>query len=1018
MSRNGGASDVAAIARELRSRVRGEVRFDDGSRALYATDASNYRQVPIGVVVPRDVDDVLQTLEVARRHGAPVLMRGGGTSLAGQCCNVAIVLDASKYFHEILEIDPARRRARVRPGIVLDTLRKATGAHRLTFGPDPATHSRCTLGGMLGNNSCGIHAVMAEFYGPGATTADQVEELEVVTYDGVRLRVGRTSEEEAEAIIRAGGRRGEIYRALRALRDRYADRIRARFPDIRRRVSGYNLPALLPENGFHVARALVGSEGTCVALLEATLTLIHDPPARTLVVVGYPSVYEAGDDVPEIRTHKPVGLEGVDHRLIEFMQRKGLHAEDAALLPEGRGWLFVEFGGDTREEAEERANGLVRALRERPHPPSVKVVADPAKQAKLWEVRESGLGATAFVPGHRDSWPGWEDSAVPVEQVGAYLRDLRTLFDRYGYDPSLYGHLGQGCIHCRVDFDLKTAAGIETFRRFTHDAAELVVRRGGSLSGEHGDGQARGDLLPIMFGEELMGAFREFKSIWDPQWRMNPGKLIDANPRTSELRLGTDYRPPAPATHFQFPEDGGSFAHAALRCVGVGKCRRHEGGTMCPSYMVTREEEHATRGRARLLFEMLNGDELGDGWRSEAVKEALDLCLACKGCKHDCPVNVDMATYKAEFLSHYWDGRLRPRSAYAFGLIPWWARLASWAPDVVNLLARTPGLAAIGKRLAGMAPERPIPRFAPRTFRALFRARGARGADGGRRVILWPDTFNDHFHPETAMAAVEVLEAAGCHVVVPDRHLCCGRPLYDYGMLDRAKAFLLDVLDALRAEIRAGVPVVGLEPSCVAVFRDEMRSLLPHDEDAQRLAAQTYLLSEYLVHVGWRPPRLERRAVVHGHCHHKSVLGFDAEKTLLTQLGLDHEVLDSGCCGMAGAFGFERGKYDVSVACGERVLLPAVRGAGDDELIVADGFSCRTQIEQLTGRRAVHVADVVAMALAGAQEVPERRPGESWIAAHAPRPRLSAAAGAALVLGTAAAAAGAYAWLGGGRHAA
>jgi FAD/FMN-containing dehydrogenase/Fe-S oxidoreductase len=961
--------DAEGLAAELHREIHGEVRFDRGSRALYATDGSNYRQVPIGVVIPRTVEDVIETVAAARRYRAPVLARGGGTSLAGQCCNVAVVIDFSKHLNQVIELRPDERRARVQPGLILDHLRHTAERHHLTFGPDPATHDHCTLGGMIGNNSCGVHALMA------GKTADNVEELEILTYDGLRLRVGQTSDAELERIIHEGGRRGEIYARLKALRNRYADEIRKRYPKIPRRVSGYNLDQLLPENGFHVARALVGSESTCVTVLEATVRLVHSPPARSLVVLCYPDVYQAGDHVPEVLEYGPIGLEGIDDRLVEYIQKKGLHAENLAMLPSGGGWLVVEFGGETPEEADDHAHRLMQALRKHAHPPAMKLFDRPQEEKKVWEIRESGLGATAIVPGMPDTWEGWEDSAVPPEKVGAYLRDFRKLLDTHGYDCALYGHFGQGCIHVRIDFDLVTRAGIEKYVHFISDAADLVVSYGGSLSGEHGDGQSRAALLPKMFGDALMQAFREFKALWDPAWKMNPGKVVDAYRPDQNLRLGTDYRPWIPATHFQFPEDDGSFTQAALRCVGVGKCRRMQGGTMCPSFMVTREEEHSTRGRARLLFEMLQGNVIGThGWRDDSVKEALDLCLACKGCKGECPVNVDMATYKAEFLSHYYEGRPRPRSAYAFGLIFYWARLASRLPGLANLLTQTPLLREVAKAVAGMAPERQIPAFAPQPFKAWCRQRGWRH-EGSPRVILWPDTFNNYFHPEIAKAAVEVLEAAGYRVVVPDQELCCGRPLYDYGMLGRAKHLLRQILATLRAEIAAGVPVVVLEPSCAAVFRDELINLFPHDEDAKRLHHQTFLLSEFLAARadGFQMPRLPRRALVHTHCHHKALMGMRAEEAVLSKLGLDFEVLDSGCCGMAGSFGFERGdRYDVSIKAGERVLLPAVRSAPKDTLIIADGFSCREQIAQTTERHGLHLSQVITLAMHGGAAAPAR----------------------------------------------
>jgi FAD/FMN-containing dehydrogenase/Fe-S oxidoreductase len=993
------------VAEALRERTDAEVRFDLGSRALYSTDASNYRQVPIGVVVPRSIRDVVETVAVCREFGLPILSRGGGTSLAGQCCNAAVVIDFSKYLNRVLEVDPDRRIARVQPGCVLDDLRAQAERYGLTFGPDPSTHDHNTLGGMIGNDSCGVHSVMAEFYGPGARTAEQVVELEVLTYDGEHMRVGQTSPEELSAIIARGGRRGEIYARMRELRDRYAERIRERYPQIPRRVSGYNLPQLLPEHDFHVARALTGSEGTLAVILEATVTLIPSPAARSLVVLGYPTVYEAGDHVPQIRSFRPIGLEGLDDLVVDDMKKKRIHPDDIELLPPGRGWLMVEFGGRDKHESDDRARAMMEALRKAPGPPSMKLFDDAEEEAQLWKVREAGLGATARVPDEPDTWPGWEDSAVPPDRVGPYLRDLRKLFDHYGYEAALYGHFGQGCIHCRISFDLTTAPGIEHYRRFMEDAADLVVRYGGSISGEHGDGQARAELLPRMFGDEVVQAFRELKSIWDPDWKLNPGKVVDPYALDSNLRVGTGYLPAQPDTHFRFPHDDGSLARGVLRCVGVGECRREGGGTMCPSYMVTREEMHSTRGRSRLLFEMLQGELLQDGWRDEHVKEALDLCLACKGCKHDCPMSVDMATYKAEFLSHYYAGRLRPRSAYAMGLIHWWARAAAFMPGLVNAATHAPGLARLVKAVGGIAPEREVPRFAPETFRAWFRRRRPARADG-TPVLLWPDTFTDHFDPDIAKAAVEVLEAAGYDVRIPDDVLCCGRPLYDFGMLDLAERQLRRILDSLRPIIRRGVPVVGLEPSCVAVFRDELPELLPNDQDARRLSGQTFLLSELLVDgtPGYRPPTLDRRALVHGHCHHKSVLGMEAEAKLLSAMGLDFEILEDGCCGMAGSFGFERDHYDVSIACGERVLLPAVRGADERTLLIANGFSCRQQIEQTTGRRVLHVAEALAMALHASAGTPDRAGEPPPPRQHRVRrrraPWIAAAAGAGVVVGT------------------
>lgn len=953
---------IAGLEKALRQRVRGEVRFDSGHRALYATTGSNYRMPPIGVVFPRDAADVVETLAVCRAHGAPVLPRGGGTSLAGQSVNTAVVFDLSKHMNGIVELDAALKRARVHPGCVLDDLRSAAEVHHLTFAPDPSTHAYCTLGGMIGNNSCGVHSVM------GGKTVDNIVALEVVTYDGVRMHVGATSEPELAATIAAGGRRGEIYSGLKSLSDRYADRIRSGFPKLPRRVSGYNLDELLPERGFHVARALVGSEGTCVTVLEATTRLVPSPPCRVLLVLGYPDVYTAADHVPQVLDAKPIGLEGIDDRLVDDMERKGLHVANTTLLPEGGGWLLVEFGGDTVVQAEDAAHKLMARLRNTAGAPAMVLLTEPAEQHQLWIVRESGLGATANVPGQPLTWEGWEDAAVPPERLGAYLREFRALLDRYGYGCDLYGHFGGGCVHTRIDFDFRSAAGVAKYRSFVETAADLVVRYGGSLSGEHGDGQARGELLPKMFGPELIDAFREFKRIWDPEGKMNPGKKIDANPLDQNLRLGAAYNSWSPATHFAFAQDNREFSRTALRCVGVGACRKTGEGTMCPSYMATREEMHSTRGRSRLLFEMLQGDVVTGRWKDEHVKEALDLCLACKACKHECPVNVDMATYKAEFLSHYYEGRLRPRHAYAFGLINVWARLASVAPSLANLVSQSPLSSDLAKTLAGLAPERRIPPFAPETFRRRFARRtdaGGAAPRSGEPVLLWPDTFTNYFHPGVADAAVDVLEHTGCRVSIPAATLCCGRPLYDYGFLDRAKARLRHIMTSLQSDIRAGTPIVVLEPSCATVFRDELLQLFPDDDDARRLSAQTFLLSEFLAARGDRlgHSSIGRRAIAHAHCHHKAMMNTGDEVRVLQQVGFDAELLDSGCCGMAGAFGFEPDHYAVSIACGERVLLPAVRAADRDTLIIADGFSCREQIAQATGRRAIHLAEALRLAI-------------------------------------------------------
>jgi FAD/FMN-containing dehydrogenase/Fe-S oxidoreductase len=959
--------ETAALAGELARALEGEVRFDLTSRALYATDASNYRQLPLGVVLPKTTDDVEQAVAICRRFDAPLLSRGGGTSLSGQTCNTAVVLDFSKYLNRVLEIHPDRRLARVQPGVVLDDLRDAAEEHGLTFAPDPATHNRCTLGGMIGNNSCGVHSVMA-----GKTDAN-VESLDVLTYRGRRIRACAVHEDQLDRTMAADGSPRSLNAALRDLRDRYEADIRNGFTSIPRRVSGFDLPHLLPEAGFHVARSLVGTEGTCVTVLEASLQLVTSPPHRSLLVLGYPDVFAAADAVPAILPFGPIGLEGIDHRLIADLRARNMYPDEVAMLPKGRGWLLVEFGGDSKAEAEDKAQKLISKLKSGMHPPLERLCRSPAEARRLWEVREAGLGAGALAPGRFMRWPGWDDSAVAPERMGAYIRELQKLMDQHGYDGAFYGHFGDGCLHVRYDFDFSTTAGVARFRAFVTDAADLVVSFGGSLSGEHGDGQAHGELLSKMYGPRLMDAFREYKAIWDPDGKMNPGKVIDALPLDEDLRVGPHYRPSARKTKFRYVEDGGHFEMAALRCVGVGKCRRHDGGTMCPSYIATREEEHSTRGRARLLFEMLEGRTVRDGWRSREVLDALDLCLSCKACKSECPVGVDMATYKAEFLAHHYRRRPRPRAAYAMGLIHWWASLAALGPGVVNRAASLPLSASLIKWGAGIAGQRGLPKLAARSFRAQMAGRCRRAAPStldpahrARRVILWPDTFNERFHPETGLSAVAALEACGFTVTVPRGRVCCGRPLYDFGMLDLAKHMLKRCLGKVRDEVRAGVPIVVLEPSCASVFRDEMRSLLPDDPDVTRVSSQVFLLGEFLARFApehaW--PQLNRRALVHGHCHQKAVLDQKGEESILRALGLECDVLDAGCCGMAGAFGFEREHYEVSVRVAEHRLLPAVRAAHEDTLIVAGGFSCREQIRQLTGRSALHLADVIQMAIA------------------------------------------------------
>jgi FAD/FMN-containing dehydrogenase/Fe-S oxidoreductase len=981
---------------QLRAVVRGEVKFDMGSRALYAADASNYRQLPVGVILPLDAADVEAALAACRSVGAAVLARGGGTSLAGQCTNVAVVFDYSKHMNRLASIDPLTRLAVVQPGIVLDRLREAAEEHHLTYAPDPATHSRCTLGGMMGNNSCGVHGLL------GGKTVDNVERLDIVLYDGTRLSVGKTSDEELAAKIRGGGREGEIYAGLARIRDRYAPLIREKFPRIPRRVSGYNLDELLPENGFHVARALIGSEGTCATILSATLNLVASPPHRVLTALGFPDAFLAADAVPQALEHSPIGLEGMDDLLLSFMRRKNLAVENVGLLPKGGGFLLVEMGAWTPEEAQSKAEALVRAAQSWPVVPSARIYgADEAR--RVWSVRESALGATVFVPGEPEGWEGWEDAGIPPEHLGAYLRKLTTLMAEYGYRSALYGHFGQGCVHLRINFDFRSEKGIRDFREFLDRATDLVLSFGGSISGEHGDGQARAALLPKMFGPEIMEALREFKMLWDPANRMNPGKLIDAvrvydpaeNLRHSPLQPHTPL-----TTHFAFTKDSGSLEHATERCVGVGACRKAEGGVMCPSYRATGDEQHSTRGRARLLWEMLSGDLRSEGFESHAVHEALDLCLSCKACKTECPVQVDMAQYKSEFLAQHYKNKPHPLRHYVFGFADKLAKWGSITPGLTNAILNGSLTSPLIKRVVGIAKERDLPRLAPKPYTISHRNKtpGAPGLDSetgestnprsasfvtghdfsraknnankngalasAGTVALWPDTWNNYYHPQTLTAAESLLSDAGFNVQIPHGHFCCGRPLYDFGLLDAAKNYLSDVLTRLAPEIDSNLPFIFLEPSCASVFKDELPELFPNDPRAAKLRENVWLLADWLA--AKAPESIAgkltgKRVLIHGHCHHKAVFGGPKnEIALLRAAGATVEPIETTCCGMAGPFGFEAEKYEASKTIANLGLLGPVNSATQETIIVADGFSCREQIAQLGHREAIHFAEALA----------------------------------------------------------
>jgi FAD/FMN-containing dehydrogenase/Fe-S oxidoreductase len=944
------------LERALVAEVRGEVSFDSGARAVYSTDSSNYRQVPLGVVFPLDHEDVVKTMEVCRRFDAPIVGRGAGTSLSGQACNVAVVLDMSRHMDKILEIDVASRSARVQPGVVLDDLRAALAPHGLTFGPDPATHAWCTLGGMVGNNSCGTHALYA------GKTADNVQRMRVVTYDGTVLDVGPTIDDDLDELAKDVGRSVEIHRALRVMATDLAASIRGGYPSLDRRVSGYNLDQLLPENDFNLARALVGSESTCVLVTEITVSLLDALAHRRLVVFGFEDVYVAADHVPELLEQPLVGLEGFDDVLVRHMRSAGLNVSNLDMLPPGAGWLLAEVGADDPATADRLAN---QVLEHAPAGATAVLFSDPLDQQRVWQIRESGLGATAHPVGEPINHEGWEDAAVPPANLGTYLRGIQSLWDEFGYSGAWYGHFGQGCVHTRNNFDFSSLEGLATYRTYVERAAAFCVSLGGSISGEHGDGQSRGELLEIMYGPEMMDAFRRFKAVWDPGNRMNPGKLIDAFPLDTNLRHGPAYRESQMTpVHFSFAKDQGSMQRAVERCVGVGRCRREDVGTMCPSYRATHDEMHSTRGRAKLLEEMFQGDITAATWKNRDVFEALDLCLSCKACSSECPTHVDMATYKAEFLSHYYARRLRPISAYLLGYIAWIGRVASRVPTLSNALLRRSRIGSVARRVAGITDERDAPSFAAQSLRRSSIA-DALINEQDPTVYLWPDTFTDQYQPERGVATIAVLEAAGERVAMPAQWGCCGRPLYDSGMLSQAKASLRRVLDILEPAIEGNLPIIVPEPSCLATFRDELPNLLADDPRAAVVSRLARSLSDHLDVVGWTHPNPSdaQRVALHPHCHQSATSGSQSDQRVLERAGFVVEVLDAGCCGLAGSFGFKREHEALSRRIGNDRFVPLLRERSMTSVLVIDGFSCQTQAEQLGAPLGITLAELLAKRL-------------------------------------------------------
>jgi FAD/FMN-containing dehydrogenase/Fe-S oxidoreductase len=937
------------IARGLKKVMQGPVNDSALRRAEYSSDASNYRVVPEVVAFPRSAEDVLAAIDFSRSTSTPLTMRGAGTSVAGNAVGPGIVLDTSKFMNRVLDFDPAGRIARVEPGVVLANLQKIVASHGLRFGPDPSTHARCTLGGMIGNNACGPHSMA---YGK---TADNTISLNVVDGNGRNFRAGSGS----NGLSAVPGLSEFIQGNLATLRTELG-----RFG---RQVSGYSLEHLLPERGQDLAKALVGTEGSCVAVLDAEIRLVTRPLATSLVVLGYCDMATAADDVPDLVSMQPLAMEGIDARLVNVVRQ---HRGPGFVpdLPAGGGWLFVEVEGASTEEA--LANG--RLLASHARTPDFMVIPSGAEASRLWRIREDGAGLAGRTATGDQAWPGWEDAAVPPEHLGRYLREFEELLKHHGLNGLSYGHFGDGCVHVRLDLPLATQP--ERFRPFLIEAASLVARFGGSISGEHGDGRARSELLELMYSPNAISAFEGFKYLFDPENLLNPGVVVHPQPADVALRrplalpiLQLD-RPGGMALH----SDDGDFTKAVHRCVGVGRCRVEQplsSGFMCPSYRATLDETHSTRGRARVLQELANGSLIKGGFRSKEVEKSLDLCLSCKACHVDCPAGVNMATYKSEVLHQAYRRRLRPMNHYVLGQLPRWSRVAGYAPRAVNGLMKVVLLRKALLRLGGIDSRRNVPEFAPKSFRRTISNRDPAEAVVGStdRVVLWADSFTDSFSPQIGEAMIEVLEAAGYQVLIPSGDACCGLTWISTGQLDGARSKLRSTLDVLAPFAKAGISIVGIEPSCTAVLRDELLELLPDDERSTVVSRAVFTLAEFLnlqpgrsTEERWSPPSLAGiNIVAQPHCHQYAVMGYGPDAKLMRESGSNVTEI-SGCCGLAGNFGMERGHYDVSVAIAELSLLPALREAPENATFVADGFSCRTQAQELGGVKGKHLAEILA----------------------------------------------------------
>ena len=932
----GSTQPLTSATARLRSEVRGEISDAQIKQAEYATDASNYRVLPQLIVTPLDATDVITTISIAREFNIPVTLRGGGTSVAGNAIGTGIIIDTSVHMNKIIEVDPVNRFAIVQPGVILSSLQKAAAPHGLRFGPDPSTQNRATMGGLIGNNACGPHALS---FGKTATN--------VISLDVIDGRLRRfTAEKGMESIP-----------GLSQIVSNNLAVLRTEFGKFGRQVSGYSLEHLLPENGANLAAALTGTEGTLITLLEAKVKLVPQSAAPALVVLGYPTMPDAGDDVPNLLKFNPLAMEGLDIRLID-VAREHWKGKGFPELPKGQGWLMIEVGGETSDEAVSRANELAKAANTK----ECRVLPAGPEARVLWQLRADGSGYAGRTHSGNQAWPGWEDAAVPPANLGTYMREMDRLLADRKLEGVPFGHFGDGCIHIRIDFPLERET--TTFRSFIEDATELVLKLGGSPSGEHGDGRARSEMLSRMYSPTAISMFEQIKEVFDPQNILNPGVIV--NPR----RIDQDLRRPTAvsiqnAGGFAFGEDNGDFTAAVHRCVGVGKCRADNsasGGFMCPSYQATKNESLVTRGRARVLQELTQNTGKNTDWSSPIVEESLDLCLSCKACASDCPAEVDMAKYKSEVLYRRYKGKVRPINHYVLGWLPRWAALAQISPPLVNAITQSTVGSKLLLRFGGMDSRRTLPKFANNSY---LKSQKKSAATSKPKIVLWVDSFTDSFTPSGAVAAKALLEKIGYEVVIPEQAACCGLTWISTGQLDGAKKRLNNLLGVMTPYVEQGMEIVGLEPSCTAVLRSDLLDLLPHDPRSLQIAEATRTIAEVInrapsnPQLSWKAPDLrDTTLVVQPHCHQHAVMGFRDDQEVLQSTGVTFKEL-AGCCGLAGNFGMEKGHFELSKAVAENALLPALREKESKTVFLADGFSCRTQADQLAGVSGVTLAELL-----------------------------------------------------------